>query len=316
MIHLSLYSELDADEQEILQAHIESCKECRLELEQQKHFLTMFADNTKLKVSDELLKEARAQLRGALSLERAKSFSNFYLKDKILSFLVSPPKLAFGAAALLLIGFILGGLFISKEKIIIQDSDKIFLDASFSPNDTRISNLQFIDSDPADGKIEFSIDAVKRVNLSGNPGDPEIQNILTYAMLNDQNPGSRLNSINVMDSYLPTKQEGDDLSLDKEVKDALITVVMTDQNAGVRMEALKLISKFNYDESLKQVYLYVLLKDSSSALRIASLNALIDAAKKGYQLKENDVELVMKQAKQDNNNYIRIKSKTLLEEYN
>jgi NACalpha-BTF3-like transcription factor len=128
-------------------------------------------------------------------------------------------------------------------------------------------------------------------------------------MLNDQNPGSRLNSINVMDSYKK-------LAIDSDIKEALVTVIMTDKNQGVRREALKLLNAAGFDESSKQANLYVLLNDSSSALRIEALNALIEATKEGHQLDKKDVNLVIQQANQDDNNYIRLKSKTLLQEYN
>ncbi|MBT8379231.1 MAG: zf-HC2 domain-containing protein [Ignavibacteria bacterium] len=309
LIHLSLYGELNEDEKKKLKEHLDSCEECRMELEQQKNFLMMVTENQNFKVNNELLKEARAQLRGALRSEQMKGFSLISFGERVLRFFSSPPKLALGAVAILLIGFIFGGMFFSKKDVIVQTKKQQFTKTSLLQDNTRITNLQFVDSDLSDGSVEFTFDAVKRVNLSGKVNDPEIQNILTYAMLNEQNPGSRLNSINVMDTY-------GNLIPDNEIKDALITVVMTDENPGVRMEALKLISKFNYDESFKQAYLFVLLNDSSSALRIASLNALIKAAKSGYQLKQNDVELVMQKAKQDDNNYIRLKSKTLLKEYN
>ena len=65
--------------------------------------------------------------------------------------------------------------------------------------DISISNIQFIDSDPSDGEVEFTFQASKPVRLKGNVNDPKIQSVLTYAMLNEQNPGSRLNSINAMD---------------------------------------------------------------------------------------------------------------------
>jgi len=309
MIHLSLYGELSEDEQKKLKHHLESCEECKLELEQQKYFLSMVSENRKYKVNDSLLNEARVQLRVALGSEMIKNRPTSTFGERIRSLLSSPPRLAFSALVILLAGFVLGGLFFSRQEFILQNDNQTFNKAALSQVDTRITNLQFVDSDQSDGKIEFIFDAVKRVQLKGKVSDPEIQRILTYAMLNEQNPGSRLNSINVMETC-------GNITSDKEIKDAVITVVMTDENPGVRMEAIKLISKFNYDESLKQAYLYVLLNDSSSALRIASINALIQAAKSGYQLKQNDIELVMKQAKLDDNNYIRLKSKTLLEEYN
>ncbi len=309
MINFSLYGDLSEEEKHLLADHLNTCEQCRTELEQQKYFLKMLNKSQNIKVSDNLLSEARAQLRGALRSEKFKNYSVSSLSDWIVSFFSSPPKFALGSLILLAAGFVLGGIFYSKQEVIIRNNEEPFTKSSFSQSDTRITNLQFIDSDLNDGKIEFTFDAVKRVKLDGQVNDPEIQNILTYAMLNEQNPGSRLNSISLMDSY-------GNVSADEEIMDALITVIMTDQNPGVRMEALKLVSKFNYDESLKQAYLHVLLNDSSSALRITSLNALIKAVKSGHQLKQNDIELVMKQAKQDNNNYIRLKSKTLLEEYN
>jgi hypothetical protein len=119
-------------------------------------------------------------------------------------------------------------------------------------NDIRVSNISFIDSDPSDGEVEFTFDASKPVRLRGKINDQRIQNVLTYAMLNEQNPGSRLNSINAMDSETPVK-------LDDDVRNALITVVMTDNNPGVRREALKLMKKFPYDETLKQTLLFVVL---------------------------------------------------------
>jgi hypothetical protein len=255
------------------------------------------------------LSEARSRLRVALRSEKNRSLSAFSFKDGISSLLSSPLRLAFSSIAILLGGFILGGIFLSRQEIVMPDDNASFTKAALLQTDTRITNLQFVDSDLSDGKIEFTFDAVKRVNLYGKVSDPEIQNILTYAMLNEQNPGSRLNSINVMETL-------GNVVNDKEIRDAVITVVMTDENPGVRIEALKLISKFNYDESLKQAYLYVLLNDSSSALRIAALNALIDGSKSGFPLKQNDIKLVLKQASQDENDYIQLKSKTLLEEYN
>ena len=309
MIQLSLYGELSDDKQKQLIAHLESCEECRMELEQQKKIMMLIADHKNLEVNEELLKEARIQLRGALKQERSDetSFSSF--ANYVLQLFSTPPRIAVGAISVLIIGLIIGSLFLGKEKVIVTEREPDFSTVSFAQNDLRISNVQFIDSDPSDGEIEFTFEAAKQVHYKGSVNDPKVQSFLTYAMLNDQNPGSRLNSINAMDTYKK-------LSLDKEVKNALITVVMTDKNAGVRREALKLMNRTAFDESLKQAYLYVLLNDSSSALRIEALNALIEASKNGHSLDRNDLDLVVKQANQDDNNYIKLKSKTLLQEYN
>jgi hypothetical protein len=309
MIQLSLYGELSDDKQKKLISHLESCEECRLELEHQKKIMMLIADHKNLEVNEELLKEARIQLRGALRQERNNRSSVSSFTNYIFQLFSTPPRLAFGAASVLILGIIIGSIFIGREKITATEKNPEFTNTSIFDNDLRISNVQFIDSDPTDGEIEFTFNAVKQMHYKGSVNDPGVQSFLAYAMLNDQNPGSRLNSINAMDTYKK-------LSLDKEVKNALITVVMTDKNAGVRREALKLMNRTSFDESLKQAYLFVLLNDSSSALRIEALNALIEANKNGHSLDRNDLDLVVKQANQDDNNYIKLKSKTLLQEYN
>ena len=309
LIHLSLYGELSEDRQDKLMFHLKSCEECRIELEQQKKIMMLIADHKNFEVNEDLLKEARLQLRGALRQERNSKrsfnlFTNYFTK-----LFSTPPRLAFGAVSLLIMGIIIGSFFMGREKLIITEKNPEFTNASIFENDLKISNMQFIDSDPSDGEIEFTFDAAKQVHFKGSVNDPRVQSILTYAMLNDQNPGSRFNSINVMDSY-------EKATLDKEIKDALVTVLMIDNNQGVRREALKLLNRAPFDESIKQANLFVLLNDSSSALRIEALNALIIATKSGHSLNQNDVDLVIKQASQDNNNYIKLKSKTLLQEYN
>ncbi|MGB5288006.1 MAG: zf-HC2 domain-containing protein [Ignavibacteriaceae bacterium] len=309
MIQLSLYGELSDNQQKLLITHLESCEECRTELKQQKKIMMLIADHKNVEVNEDLLKEARLQLRGALRQERnsADSFNSF--ANYILKLFSTPPRLAFGAVSFLILGIIIGSIFIGREKPIASDNNTEFTHASIFENDLRISNMQFIDSDPSDGEIDFTFDAVKKVRFKGDVNDPKVQSVLTYAMLNDQNPGSRFNSINVMESY-------GKVALDKDIKDALVTVAMTDNNQGVRREALKLLNRSALDESIKQANLFVLLNDSSSALRIEALNALIEAARSGHSLNQKDLDLVIKQAGQDDNNYIKLKSKTLLQEYN
>jgi len=128
-------------------------------------------------------------------------------------------------------------------------------------------------------------------------------------MLNESNPGSRLNSINAMYRELPK-------SFDKDVKDAIITVVMTDENPGIRREALKLMKKIPYDEEIKQAYLFVLTSDSSSGLRIEALNALIEGSKNGERFNDRELGLLKQNYAQDDNNYIKLKTRTILQEYN
>ena len=83
-IRLSLYGELTNEEQSELELHLKDCDECRNELEQQRNLLSLISDK-KNEVDDNLLMEARAQLRGAIRNERQRKgyFDNVvqYLND-------------------------------------------------------------------------------------------------------------------------------------------------------------------------------------------------------------------------------------------
>ena len=308
-IRLSLYSELNNEEQSVLELHLKDCDECRNELEQQRNLLSLISAK-KNDVDDKLLMEARAQLRGAIRNERQRKGYLDNIIQYLNNFITIPFRTVLSGVALLVIGFFVGYLFYGSStidpNIIPEKTNNQF---PVFQDDVTISNISFIDSDPSDGEVEFTFVAMKPVYLKGRVDDPKIQSILTYSMLNEQNPGSRFNSINAMYSENPIK-------FDKDVKDALITVVMTDENPGVRREALKLMKKLPYDEDVKQAFIYVLTTDTSSGLRIEAINALVDAGKKGFTLNKNEIDLFKQKLQTDDNSYIRYRTKTILQEYN
>jgi hypothetical protein len=308
-IRLSLYGELTNEEQSVLELHLKNCDECKNELEKQRNLLYLISDK-KNEVDDKLLMEARAQLRGAIRNERQRKGYLDNMLQYLNDFTTNPFRAALSGATMLLIGFFVGYLFYGSSSIetnIMPDNT----DNQFPvfQDDVTISNISFIDSDASDGEVEFTFVAMKPIFLKGRVDDPKIQSILTYSMLNEQNPGSRFNSINAMVSERPIK-------FDKDVKDALITVVMTDENPGVRREALKLMKKLPNDEEVKRALIYVLTNDTSSGLRIEAINALVDAGKKGFTLNKNEIDLFKQKLQTDDNSYIRYRTKTILQEYN
>ncbi len=309
-IQLSLYGELSGEENLKLQQHLSGCEDCRKELEEQKNLLSVLTERDKLKVDDKLLSDARAQLRGALKNEREKKYSATRFADILIGFISSPYRAALAGAAILAIGFFFGFLlFNSSAEVKYIATNQNNNEVSFTDSGVIIKNIRFVDSDATDGEIEFTFDAVKTISLKGKVDDPKIQSILTYSMLNDMNPGSRLNSINAMATDKV-------LQYDTEVTDALVTVLMNDENPGVRREALQVLKKLPFTEKIKRAYLYVITSDSVSGLRIDAINALAEAIKQGSSLSGSEVDLFRNKLQTDNNNYIRFKAKTILQEYN
>jgi hypothetical protein len=310
LLQLSLFGELKSEEQSMLKEHLLTCEECRGELEDQKSLLELISGKKKTDVDDKVLSAARYQLKGALRSEKASKNILGPIAEIVYQFFNSPLKFAIVTTSILLIGILIGSQLFGKSSdaglIVQNESENRF--ASFS-EDINISNLRFIDSDASDGEVEFTFEASRPVRLRGKVNDPQIQSVLTYSMLNEQNPGSRLNSINAMDTEVH-------MEYDQDVKNALVTVVMSDENPGVRREALKLISKFPYDESIKQALLYVITNDTVSGLRIEALNSIIEAGSNGYKLNSAELNLFRQKMQEDENPYIKLRSKTILQEYN
>lgn len=310
LLQLSLFGELNSKEQSLLKEHLLTCEECRTELEDQKNLLELISEKKEATVDDKVLSAARYQLRGALRSEQLNKNIFSSTIDSITQFFTTPLKFAVASVAMLLIGIIIGRQLFNNnpsEEIVVQNGNENRF-ASLEEN-ISISNFRFIDSDASDGEVEFTFEASRPVHLKGKVNDPQVQSVLTYAMLNEQNPGLRLNSINAMDTEIP-------IQLDKDVKSALITVMMTDENPGVRREAIKLISKFPYDENIKQSLLFVITTDTVSGLRIEALNTLIESGSQGYNFNPEEINLIKQKLTQDENPYIKLRSRTILQEYN
>lgn len=308
-IQLFLYDELTQSEKDELLNHLKDCNECNAELEKLKRFYSSLNEIALPEPDQNLLSEARREFNAALRAERSKRKSPVFSFFNLSEFFFSPMKIAFGGAAVLIVGIFVGYLLFNKEikpgiQTILQDNN--INGISSLEEDTRITNVRFIDQDASDGEIEFTVDATKPIHIKGNISDPKIQNILTYSMLYEKNPGVRLNAINV----ISTKTTGDD----KEIKGALITVAKYDTNLGVKREALKLLRSFPFDTDVREALLYILLNDKNSSMRIEAISSLKAVSEKGNGFNEDEISAFRENVKKEENNYVKYQMKTVLGE--
>jgi hypothetical protein len=309
LAHLSVFGELNKTERILLEEHLSECAECREEMESLLKLKGILNKNRSVEVDDKLLTEARQDLRSALRRERSRqSFFNDILSGFVFK-LRENYKLALGGLTTLIIGILLGYMFFSSPKPESLMANNLNDNSSENRDDEniRISNVRFIDQDASDGEVEFVFEAIKPMRVKGRVDDEQIKNILTYSMLNEENPGTRLNSISLINSE-------NNKAVDNETKSAVLDVVKYDENAGVRREAFKLLTKFSYDEEIKQTYLYVLMNDSSASLRIDAMRALVEAGKEGHKFSPQDLTVFKEKMRTDENNYIRYYAKTVLQE--
>ena len=302
MIQFYIYEELDLDKKKLFEEHIKSCNDCMQELESYKALFDEIVKDSQSPLDPKLLMEARLELRGLLRAQRNQiSFSNKII-ESITSMITKPFGLAVSGLSVLFIGLFIGYLAFKTPAIENVKSDSALTDQ------IKISNINFTDPDPSDGQVEFTFDAVKPGHFKGNIYDPKLQQLLTYAVLNEQNPGTRLNSINVINASQTN-------IADDEIKKTLITVAKYDDNPGVRREALKSLKEIPIDSEIKSTLIYVLLNDTSAGIRIEAINTLVAAAKKGFSFNQNDLSLFRDKIQVDNNNYVRYQANNIIKEY-
>ncbi len=296
------YGDLEGNDKESMQQHLETCADCRTELEQIAKLHGSLDQLPRVSVTEELLQESRQELRAALRIERTKlSFWNGVREN--LTSAVPQYRVALGAAAMLAVG-VLVGYFAFRTQPPVTVTQGPLRTPGLVRGNTEISNVKFIDSDASDGQVEFGFDAITPMRVKGSINDAQIQKVLSYAVVNDQNPGIRLRAVSALGTSRQTK------GTDPEVRDALIMVLKSDENPGVRKQALEVLQKFPMDEEIKKTFLYVLVHDQNAGMRVSAIKGLESAAKTDQEVLD-----VFKQKVHSNDiDYIRLKARDLIQE--
>lgn len=296
MIILATINELDDFNAHKLKEHMSVCPHCGEEYKRMMDFNENVIRNKPVQ-EELLLEKARRELRVKLYSLTQKSS----IKEKLISFLY-PYKFALSGAVLFLIG-VLSGLFFTTMR---QQSNSVY--DLLNQSKVRISNINFIDSDPADGEVAFEFDAVKPVSIRGKVSDSKILQILVHSLLNEKNDGTRLRAINAISSQTEiTAHPG-------KIKSALIKTVKYDPNPGVRREALLTLNQLPVDREIIDVLLYVLEKDTNAGNRIAAINSFNSDKLKPEVITKKALEILKQKTIDDNNQYIKLRAKTVVEE--
>jgi hypothetical protein len=311
MLYLYSISELNSEEKALVKSHLSDCQLCREELKFYYNLNETVAETDK-SVPDEFLLKARNELRGRLRIERKKeNFIDIIIRN-ISWYFRNNYKFVLNSAAGIAAGLILGFFLFYKSGTpyipsASSGTDVITAGYQLPEEPQLIRNIKLNDADPFDDYIEFTFDAVKQVNISGSINDEKIRSLLLYAILNGNNPGLRLNSLNLLNA-------SEELEYDNEVKEAVISSARYDNNPGVRREALKVLKTIPFDQDVKRSFIHIILNDSSSAMRIDALNHLIEAQNDGTRLTKEEKEIFRTNLMTDENSYIRSRARTVFEE--
>lgn len=292
-ICLYLYNELADDARHELEQHIHRCKDCAAELAAQQEFQAQMNVIPVEEPSASFLAAARMRLQEALeTAEQRRSWYHRFVFDPTqwLRQLRFSPALA---AVLLIIGFgsglgtmysVLGGV---KPGVSSKQNP--------SMQAASIGGITSIDRQANTGKVKINYDRIVPESVEGQIGDPQIQELLTYAARNNvNNSGVRLDSVDLLTS----KPD------DPRVREALTYALRYDSNPGVRLKALDGLAGYvKQDIRVRNAVLEALLDDSNLGVRSQALHALEPVRA------DSSVRMALQQlAKEDPSAYIRTES--------
>jgi len=298
-LNLMAYEELDAERKRLTEEHMKDCVSCREEWDQLKRLHRVMDDHAVQVPTEHLLNEARQELRAALRYERNRPTASSHVRD-LFSRFVPSFRVGMSFAAMLVVGLFAGYLMAPKKIIGIPTQSEA---PTVAASNADISNIRFIDADPSDGQIEFAYDAVKPMRVKGSVNSKEIQDLLTYALIREQNPGVRLRAVNTLGANRK-------VGADPEVKAALISALKSDGNDAVRKEAMAVLKTFPFDSDIQTAFVYVLQRDANPALRIDAIKSLEDKKIQNPEL----LNVLKEKSESDDNSYIRRRATNILQE--
>ena len=305
-------NEIADDEKIELENYLLENDNAKKEFEALKKLHRTFSSNRPAPLSDRVLEESRQTLLRKLRTEETKETVLSKAYNSLISLFTTNYKYALSGVATLAIGMFLGYLFFAPSQIqlpLTAETQKEFDLDKIREGGGDISNIRFRNTPADDGKIEFSFNATRPVTYEGNANDELTLKLLAIALISSKNPGIRLKSLNTI-----AEQTEKNITPDPKVKSSLITAVKIDENAGVRKEALNVLMKFPFDDEIRDAFLFVLQNDKNSGMRVAAINALTDLKQQGNSIDDEIRNVLNKQAESAEDNFIRLRAASLLQE--
>lgn len=284
-IPLYAYGEVSPEIEEAVEEHIDHCESCRAELARHRAFLESLEARPQLG-EDALLAGCRAELRQAIASESAAVNSSWFEKLRRFSQIHIPMRIPVGAMALIAVGFF--GARFAPERFGGLGTASL--------GGPMFSSVQSVEPD-ASGKVQISVNQVRRHVVSGDLNDPQIQALLLDAMRDESNPGVRAESIVVLENNADSA----------EVRQALINAATRDPNAGVRLKAVEGLSPYAGDPGVRAALTGVLLKDDNAGVRMQAVELL------GAHRDTSIIGPLQEAVQSERDNYVRSRCRELLE---
>ncbi len=287
-LSLFLYGELSFDEEEQVEQHVAGCAECRRELEAEKSMHAAL-DARRADPPPALLAQCRSRLWAQLDAEPSRPAAPGWRERVSALFTIRSVWLRpAGAMALVAVGFF-GARFSGL-------SGEAPFSGARRDNGVVASRVRYLEPDEG-GRVRIGLEETRQRVVSGTIDDQRIRDLLMAATRDPNDPGLRVESVDLLRSKSATT----------DVRAALLHVLQHDSNAGVRLKALEGIKHFAADPEVRAALAQVLLADDNPGVRTQVIDLLV--TRSDHALVGTLQELLRK----EDNDYIRLRTQRALQ---
>lgn len=238
---LLLYGELNFDEEEHTENHLDTCAECGAELARHKEIHAALAA-AEITPSPALLASCRSSFAGQLERESGlvhaprskvtpKNTWDRWMLQLHEMFSFSSPSAwlrPVGAMALLVAGFV-GAKLTPGIAFNSNGSDEPNLANLMGSGGLNVRNVVT----GQNGTVHIIVDETRERTFSGNMEDPEIRGLLKSAARDSQDPGLRAQTLTILTPSIDSS----------DVREAVMFALANDQNSQVRQRAIDALTQ-------------------------------------------------------------------------
>jgi hypothetical protein len=255
---LLLYGELNFDEEEQVESHLDGCTDCSAALERQRA-LHEALDGVAVTPSPALLSRCREDLTHLLEREKPSSNWAAVSKPSWWREMTASWNIQFlrpmTAMALLAVGF-----FAAKVTPGLNFPGGVTSMGLANFGGAQVRNVA---TEP-DGRLRIVVNETRERTISGSRDDQQIRELLMAAAKGGADPGLRAQTVTIL--------VGDADASD--VREALAFAMANDENTNVRLKAMEGLERFTNDPVVQNALAHVLLNDPNSGMRTRVIDAL------------------------------------------
>jgi anti-sigma factor RsiW len=298
LIPFYYYGELPPDEEDRLEQHLDSCADCARQAESHRA-LSAALGRRVMQPSAALLAECRHDLMRAVYRQEAAAVRPVQpvAHRGIAAWLPSLGawRMPLGASALLALGFI-------TARLTAPGASGPFSFASLTPENvvSSVRSVQPAHEGAQPGEVQIVLDETHRRVISGQLNDRNIQRLMLAAAHDENNPGVRWESVDLLKGQSDSAQ----------VRELLLNRVAEDPNPGVRLKALDGLKAYTADPEVRKILAQVLSSDDNPGVRIAAVDALTAHAD------DNMVGFLQSVVQKEDNTYVRRRCVKALQDMN